>query len=76
MFGDGEHNRPARPRLQFRLQTLLIGVAVVALGLGLAMTLLAMLGRAREAAARASCNLGGIALAFHDYHDHCLMAES
>jgi hypothetical protein len=29
-----------------------------------------MVGRAREAAARASCNLGGIALAFHNYHDH------
>jgi hypothetical protein len=64
--GDGSNS----PRLQFRLRTLLIAVAVVAIVCGLATMLATMIGRARQAAARASCNLGGIALAFHNYHDH------
>jgi hypothetical protein len=64
-----QNNGPTRPRLRFGLRTVLIGVAIVALVTGLLTTLAAMIGRAREAAARASCNLGGIALAFHNYQD-------
>jgi hypothetical protein len=37
--------------------------------IGLASGVLVMVDRAREAAARSSCNLGGITLAFHNYED-------
>ncbi len=59
----------AKPLMQFRLRTLLIAVTAVAFALGLVTMLAAMIGQAREAAARASCNLGGISLALLNYQD-------
>lgn len=60
-------NRP--PVSQFRLRTLLIGVGVT-LAVCISAVLAVGVERAREAAARASCNLGAINIAIHNYHDH------